>query len=53
MPFDVQNNIKDDTMTKCDMCCTDVSDEKIEHITVKGKVKTICNSCIAAIKGFV
>ena len=29
------------------------ADEKIKHITIKGNVKKICESCVAAIKGFV
>ena len=39
-------------MTTCELCNCDISDEKIKHINVKGKVKKICEGCVAAIKGF-
>ena len=40
-------------MTKCTICECDVPDEKIQHITIKGKVKKICEGCVTAVKGIV
>ncbi len=37
---------------KCEVCESDVSEEKIKHIKIKGKIKKICEGCVAAIKGF-
>ena len=40
-------------MTTCELCNCDVPNEKIKHITIKGKVKKICEGCVAAVKGLV
>lgn len=37
---------------ECDVCQTDFSDEKINKIKIKDKVKNVWEGCIAAIKGF-
>jgi hypothetical protein len=38
-------------MVKCAVCSCEVGEKDIEHIEVKGKVKKICQECVAAIKG--
>jgi hypothetical protein len=40
-------------MVKCEMCECELPEEKIKHIEIKGKIKKICEGCVAAIKGFV
>ena len=37
---------------ECEVCKTEISEEKIKHIKIKGKIKKVCDGCIAAIKGF-
>jgi hypothetical protein len=37
---------------KCELCGIEISDTNIKHIHIKGKVKNICEGCVAAIKGF-
>ena len=37
---------------ECEICESDVSDDEIKHIKIKGKIKKVCDGCIAAIKGF-
>jgi len=37
---------------ECEICESDVSEEMIKHINIKGKNKKVCEECIAAIKGF-
>ena len=37
---------------KCEICESDVSEENIKHISIKGKIKKVCDGCITAIKGF-
>lgn len=41
-----------DIMAYCELCEEEVPQEKIRNITIKGKVKKICEGCITAIKGF-
>jgi hypothetical protein len=36
---------------ECEVCESNVSEEKIKHIKIKGKIKKVCEGCIAAIKG--
>jgi len=37
---------------ECEICESDVPEEKIKHIKIKGKIKKVCDGCITAIKGF-
>ena len=37
---------------KCDLCGMNVPDEKIKHINIKGNLKSVCEGCVIAIKGF-
>jgi hypothetical protein len=36
---------------KCEVCESNVQEEKIKHIKIKGKIKKVCEGCITAIKG--
>ena len=36
---------------KCDLCEAEVTDENIKHVHIKGKVKNVCEGCVAAVKG--
>ncbi len=38
-------------MVKCAVCACDVKEEQLRNVTVKGKVKKICEQCVTAIKG--
>jgi hypothetical protein len=38
-------------MDKCEVCGMEVPKEKIKHVHIKGKEKSVCSGCIAAIKG--
>ena len=40
-------------MATCSICECDVPGEKIKHISIKGKVKKICEGCVTAIKGLI
>jgi hypothetical protein len=37
---------------ECEVCKSDASEDNIKHIKIKGKIKKVCDGCIAAIKGF-
>ena len=39
-------------MIRCELCGIDHKEDKIKKIPVKGKVKNICDGCLAEIKGF-
>ena len=38
-------------MDKCEVCGMEFTDEKMKHVHIKGKKKSVCSGCIAAIKG--
>jgi hypothetical protein len=40
-------------MATCTICECDVPNEKIKHISIKGKVKKICEDCVTAVKGII
>ena len=44
--------MKGDNIGYCELCEEDVPEEKIKRIEIKGKIKSICEGCITAIKGF-
>ena len=46
-------NIKRGDFTmECEVCESEVTEDKIKHIKIKGKIKKVCEGCITAIKGF-
>jgi hypothetical protein len=48
-----ENKMKEgDIIAKCEVCECEAPEEKIRHIEIKGKIKKICEGCVAAIKGF-
>ena len=36
---------------ECEVCKSDVSEDEIKHIKIKGNIKKVCEGCITAIKG--
>ena len=36
---------------KCEICGMEVSDDKMKHLHIQGKVKNICQGCVTAVKG--
>jgi hypothetical protein len=53
MSSEQENNesMEEKAMARCDVCTCDVEEEHLKHVTVKGKIKKICEQCVTAIKG--
>jgi hypothetical protein len=38
-------------MVKCDVCACETDEKQMKRVTVRGKIKKICQECVTAIKG--